>query len=254
MLNIEELITSLKTELQKNRDILHYQEIYSNLYASAFDGFISDAENTGHQDFANRASRTKKSLNTALEDRPIIKSVEKTLRDQSLVATVTNMEVFLKGLFVYSVGNYPKIVLSIDKYSKGMKIPIHKIKEIIDNPSDPHIGEIILSCDDSIKFQDLNSTLRTFQNCLDIVFLDQEINNTKDEIILAHGLRHVIVHNRGIIDEAFKKQIHGTKYQNLFQLGDTIDLDDEMVLKLIDSISEFSEKLVNKVKDKYEPD
>jgi hypothetical protein len=91
------------------------------------------------------------------------------------------------------------------------------------------LGKIILAKDNSINFQDLQSTIRTFND-----YLGKDINieeNLKKQIIFYQQCRHVLVHKNGIIDDEFLNKVGSNNLKN-YTLGQQIKLDNEDWLKI----------------------
>lgn len=87
-----------------------------------------------------------------------------------------------------------------------------------------NLGNIILSKDNSINFQDLQSTIRSFSKYLQ---RDIEIDDKlKQDVIFYQQCRHVLVHKSGIVDDDFLKKVELANKKN-YKIGDAIQIDKE---------------------------
>lgn len=141
--------------------------------------------------------------------------------NQVCVLSVSILNATLENFFVnYSISNWDKIKIKKDKKIKFtiQEIAEHKFKL-------RHIvGNLILAKDTSISFQDLQSTLRTFDD-----YFGKKIkidNETKKNTIFYQQCRHILVHRNGIVDGDFLRKV-GENNIKKYKLDDKIELDEK---------------------------
>lgn len=159
------------------------------------------------------------------------------LYNQALVLVVSNFESFLS--------DFSKFL--IEKHDYLLEWPDKKISLDLEmfNYFTPTVGDIVLaSLKEKYSFQDLESSLNFLKEFLSIdVRLSDE---TKDNIILFHALRHIIIHNSSTVDEKFLKQIRKTRFAFTYDVGQKVSTSEEQFQK---AKSEFS-KLATEIFEK----
>ena len=68
-----------------------------------------------------------------------------------------------------------------------------------------------------------------------------------ENVVLAHAVRHIIIHKNGIIDKRFVSQIKDTRHKSGYSLGENLKLEKNFIKQLIDSIEDFAMFVNNKL-------
>ena len=148
------------------------------------------------------------------------KNSYKIIYNQTCILAVSALAfVFEKYFKNYIKGNWPEI--NYDKLKAKFslkKLSKYRLDKIVSE-----LGNIILDNDNSINFQDLQSTTRSYKN-----YLHKKINlsgQAEKHIIFYQQCRHVLVHKSGEVDNEFLKK---TKKKNAnikkFNKGDMLEL------------------------------
>ncbi len=125
--------------------------------------------------------------------------------NQVCVLAVSALSVALEKYFTnYLNSNWSSLPWDKSKELSSIKIDLAELAEMKFQVREK-LAQIILSKNNSINFQDLGSTLRSFDNYLGREIKLEEID--KGNAIFYMQCRHVIVHNNGIIDESFLKKV-----------------------------------------------
>lgn len=170
-----------------------------------------------------------------------LKNSFQIIYNQLCVLSVSLLSATLEQHFInYANSNWQQVNTSAKKLEE-LKI---SLKYLIENnlKFGGKFGKLIIEKDNSIKFQDLNSTLRTYKEYfgLDIVLND----DVQKKIIFYQQVRHIIVHKGGIIDESF---ISATSYKRAnirnLKVGDKVNLEEEDWSNLKDTFPVMVEKL-----------
>jgi hypothetical protein len=138
----------------------------------------------------------------------------------------------------------------IDDYPNKIKWPAKK-KVAIDlsllEYSTPSVGGLVVkSLKGEINFQDLQSTKRFLKEYLEIdVQLKKKL---KEKIIFYQALRHIIIHNSGIVDSEFLKQIKSTSFHNQYKDGEEAKIDEKIYNDAKNVFSDFVEKIIAELK------
>lgn len=101
-----------------------------------------------------------------------------------------------------------------------------------------------------ISFQDMQSIARVFKEYLGITIDRTQVVN---EIILAQGCRHVIVHSGGIVDDKLIRQLSGAKPRSLkpvLAVGEPIEFTVEEVSRVADAMVWYLEFVAKEVEAK----
>ncbi|MBA2271247.1 MAG: hypothetical protein H0W20_11740 [Chthoniobacterales bacterium] len=138
-----------------------------------------------------------------------------TIFNQSLVLLVSYFASALHELFSDSVRSVGLATDSSELFNEEVKI---SIRELRDAGADfaAVVPEILIKTKD-ISFQDMQSIARAFKTYANVtVPRDARVN----DIILAQAARHVIVHNGGIIDPKFIRQVASATPRHVMQSVD----------------------------------
>lgn len=164
--------------------------------------------------------------------------------NQACVLAVSALSVTIENYF----SNYATSQWKEVKFPNNIKLSLEKMAEYDFNLK-VVLGKIILKEDNSINFQDLQSTIRTFKQ-----YLGKNIkvnDKTEKEIIFYQQCRHVILHKAGIIDKKFLERVD-KKQANLknYKEGDKIELNLEDWNKIKESFRKLIHNIVpTKTKD-----
>lgn len=172
-----------------------------------------------------------------VKDQSIVNAY-KIIYNQCLVLTVSALEDTISKYFInYIQSNYKNI-------SNKEKIKF-TLEELIEYQSDQnqYIGKLILEKDNSINFQDFQSTIRSLEKYTTKKFnIDDEI---KKYTIFYQQCRHCIVHNDGKIDNYFLEK---TKKENCniknYSLGEKISLENEDWENIQNYFSKFVKQII----------
>lgn len=139
--------------------------------------------------------------------------------NQLCVLAVSALSAILEKYFVEfaqqhsDMINFPK--------NKKIRVFLQSLKEKYNFDVKNNLGQIIIDYDSSINFQDLKSTLETFET-----YFNKKTNlrpEIEKNIILYQQCRHVIVHKSGIVDEEFLNKTRTSR----FKKGEKIQLNGE---------------------------
>ncbi|WP_028527035.1 hypothetical protein [Runella limosa] len=133
------------------------------------------------------------------------------MHNQCIVLAVSFFTSAISDIFRYSVQKSSEIG-TLPASNEDIKLSIKELRDLSFNLTN-HIADIILKKKD-ISFQDMQSTVRTFENYLSIKIPKNEPCN---DIILAQASRHSIVHNHSIADEKFMAQIKSATPRSIKQ-------------------------------------
>ena len=144
-----------------------------------------------------------------IKDHPSLKDKYKIIYRHALVSIVSNFESFMNSLFKELINNYPDKIKWPEKKKIGIELSMLSY-------TTPSIGDLIVkSLRGEINFQDLQSTLRFLQSYLGIYI---DLKEDKDKIILYQAMRHIIIHNSGVVDHDFLKQIKNTVFASQYKI------------------------------------
>ena len=134
-----------------------------------------------------------------------------TMHNQCIVLAVSFFTSAISDIFKYSVQKSSEKG-TLPASNEDIKLSIKELQDLSFNLT-YHIAEIILKKKD-ISFQDMQSTVRTFDNYLNIKIPKNEQCN---DVILAQASRHSIVHNHSLADEKFITQVKNAKPRSIKQ-------------------------------------
>lgn len=190
----------------------------------------------------NRLENCKKSIGNISEQS--LSSSFAIIYNQVCILAVSSLSAYLENYFKDCIqARWDKIDFSgID-----IKISLGEIGEYGFDISS-NIGAIILKKDNTIKFQDLQSTLRSFEKYFGVNITMEE--NLKKEIIFYQQCRHAIVHQNGIADADFIKKT-GTANKKNYIIGDTIQLGSKDWIDIVTAFQKFYTLVVESAKSLY---
>jgi len=165
------------------------------------------------------------------------------IRNQSLILIVTNFERFLNDFVIILIENYAYL---IDWPEKKSSIDFSMFKY-----GSPTIGEIVLrSFREKYNFQDLKS-VKVFLN--DILNISIKLQADEKKIILNHAKRHVLIHNSGVVDDKFQKQIRMLEETYSYAKGDIIEVTEDEYLEAKKVFLNFAEKIYKETRKNIVP-
>jgi hypothetical protein len=124
-----------------------------------------------------------------------------TMHNQCIVLAVSFFTSAISDIFRYSVQKSSEAG-TLPASNEDLKISIKELQDLSFNLTN-HVADIILKKKD-ISFQDMQSTVKAFDNYLHIKIPKDDCCN---DVILAQASRHSIVHNHSVADEKFLTQI-----------------------------------------------
>lgn len=161
-----------------------------------------------------------------IKSHKVLKEQYQVIYNQATVLIISHFESFLSDIF--------KSVF--DDYSYLMSWPDKKTQldlNMLNYSYSPTLGEIIihnLRAKGEVNFQDLQSTIRTFEEYLQMK--PKFENSLIDDIIYYQALRNVIIHNSGKVDEKFLKQTRNLKTKPYNGIGDEIHITEIDFIKI----------------------
>jgi len=165
-----------------------------------------------------------------------------TINNQSLVLLVSNFERFLSEY----------TILLVEEYSYLIKWPEKKFSIDLGafQHGTPTLGEVVLrSLREKYNFQDLKSILDFTKDIFGInISLEDSV---KDNIIFFHALRHILIHNLGIVDNQFLKQIRNIRQKSpetSFTKDEKIDVSEKSYHEAESIFVEFGNEIHSKVR------
>lgn len=142
----------------------------------------------------------------------------KIIYNQACTLAVSSLEAILEEMFC----NYAMSHMREMQFPTDFKISIKELVQEYNFEFKSSIARIILAKDNSINFQDLKSTVRTFRQYLDVdIKLPSE--DTKC-VIFYQQCRHLLLHKNGIVDDEFVRRVD-THNVRKYKKGDQVCLD-----------------------------
>lgn len=174
-----------------------------------------------------------------IKDHRLLKEKYKIIHKHALVLIVSNFESFMNSLFRTLINDYSdKIKWSDDK---KVKIDLSLLKY-----SAPSVGDLVVkSLKGEINFQDLQSTKRFLKEYLEVDVKLQK--NLEEKIIFYQALRHIIIHNSGMADPEFLKQVRHTSFANQYKDGEGAEINEQTYDDVKDAFSNFAEKIIDEI-------
>lgn len=148
-----------------------------------------------------------------------MKGTLKIIYNQACVLAVSALSAILEKHFVnLIIAHWRKMDFS----KEDVKITLAELADYKFNIK-PFLGNILLKKLNSINFQDLQSTIRSFDKyCKKKIKLDKDVEET---VIFYQQCRHIIVHKNGYVDNEFIKKV-GSNIIKLYQNGEKIELNE----------------------------
>lgn len=147
-----------------------------------------------------------------------------------------NIEKYFKDFIII-----PEVTIGVKNLEK-IKLNLQEILQYR-NINFENLGDIILEKDNSINFQDLQSTIRSFNE-----YLGKNIklgDGLRNKIIFYQQCRNVLVHKNGLVDDNFVKKTNKESNIKEYKTGDIIQLDFSDWISMKNSFLEFYKKIVN---------
>lgn len=215
-------------------DGINYELV--KIFRSNLDAIREDVEQTGKfGGLLKKVDRYRSTLDM-VERLPDMEADFETLREQSIVLVIGAFEVFVGDIFKSIANNNPdyyvwpekdkKIAIDIDNFTASFTL-----------------GDAIIAHLDNkqYSFQDLGSIIRAMNDYLGVeIIVDKKI---RDIISLGTASRHLIVHRASVVDRQFLSQTRNISGLTYIE-GDRIQISEEFVGNLKESIIDFSEQLV----------
>jgi phage terminase small subunit len=210
--NLLELENRLEKQLESVKDLSNFDrkitdfctqhlETLNNKYRNA-------PFNTTNQTYL--CENTIKAIKNIREN-DSLRSHYNTMHNQCIVLAVSFFTSAISDIFRYSVQKSSELG-TLPASNEELKISIKELQDVSFNLTN-YVAEIILKKKD-ISFQDMQSTVRAFDNYLHIKIPKDSCCN---DVILAQASRHSIVHNHSIADEKFLNQIKAATPRSIRQ-------------------------------------
>jgi hypothetical protein len=194
---------------------------------------------------ANIISKANNSIQVigSLDKNSKLKEQKEIIKEQVVVLLLGGLESYLNDVVRGAANNNPE-TFSFKNEKEKISFSHNLLR------ADFTLGDVVLEhiLSKGFSFQDLRSTLEVFENYVGInIELD---DNERDSLILLASLRHVIVHNRSIVDDKFLHQIRETSYASSYKKGQAVEVNDEIINRSRDSILHFSEQIAHGIINK----
>jgi len=165
----------------------------------------------------------------------------KIIYNQVCILAVSALAAAIEKYFIDAIKESSKQII----LPKEIKISLAEAQEKYKFEIKNNLGKIILEKDNSINFQDLQSTIRTFKN-----YFSRNIklkSKVKDFVIFYQQCRHVLVHKNGIIDDEFLSRTSKLTIKKLkqYEKGDKVELNKEDWRQIKTSFISFIQSLTN---------
>lgn len=171
---------------------------------------------------------------------PAVKEKLPVIREQMVVLIIGAMEVFIADVFKTIAQNDPDFFIWPDKKEKISFDPALLTDGFT-------FGDVLINHlkNKGFNFQDLHSTLKAIEKYCGIEIVIEE--DFKEILILSAAYRHVIVHNRSTIDNAFLHQIRATRsaQEENFQKEQKISVNQDFIIKLKGAAKSFCGQVVD---------
>lgn len=190
------------------------------------------------------AARTIEMLQ-GIRDHDSLRNRYQTVFNQALVLLVSYFASSVHDVFRQGVADELARETDSSLLKEQVKISFRELRDV-----DFQVREIapdLLVQTKDISFQDMQSIARAFKDVLGVTIDRTDLVN---EIILAQGCRHVIVHAGGVVDEKLLRQVAGAKPRTLkpeLRLGQTVQFSVEEVSRssqfMVSYLEQISEML-----------
>ncbi len=239
---MEDYLTNLLADIDERiADIKAVSDVNEELVKIAVTGLKSikkDLEATnGNLGIKQKVDRQLNTYNTVAKI-PELASKLPIIREQMVVLMIGALEVFVADVYKSIANHNPEYFFWNEKEKISFDPLLFK--------DGFTMGDVVIGHlkNKQVSFQDLKSLLESFElYCRVKIELD---NETRDTLILSAAARHIIVHNRSMIDTQFLNQIKLTGFtaKNNYLKGDKIKIDDRFILTLSNSINSLCSDLV----------
>lgn len=209
---IKKYSKEINQSLNDINKLIEVPSLIQKMTLNSLQGFdVSQFKNTEKTKFGNLIQSIKN-----INDESI-KEAFKIIYNQACVLAVSALSATLEKYFInFVVAHWNKINFSKEEVKLSLA-EISKYNFIIK----PFLGEILLEKVNSINFQDLQATKRSFNKyCKKAVIVDDE---TEKFIIFYQQCRHVLVHKNGHVDKEFLKKVENNNIKN-YRIGEKIEL------------------------------
>lgn len=248
-IHIDNIYKNFNEQFVDIKQLLTFNEEFDKLASLSFESLAKLSEEFYRQVDIAKKIRAYKNYFKNLQRYPKLSAPVKLLYSTAIVQSVSTLEAFLEELFYILIKDDTE--KTIQKFPKDLTI---SKQIIIKNGFDiSKYLDILIKDDDGkkISFQDLQSISRVFHKYTLLDF-SQIICNLKDSIILSHAVRHIIIHNRRIVDDKFLTQIRNTKFNDQFTINEEVDITVEFALQQIKDIEKLVKLVYDEVNKDYE--
>lgn len=197
---------------------------------------------SGHLPLKNKIMRSV-SVMDKLKNSPVHEQHNAQIYNPLLVSIVSNFESFLNDMVRAIGSNNPEIIEWPEKTNIYLDTNLLGTKT-------RSLGDLILAGvqKKGITFQDLQSTRKFFKEYLKI---NIEISKENEEsIIMAHAVRHIIVHAYSEVSPQFIQQIRNTKYGRQFKEGNRIIVSEDTFKKYYQTLLNTADSITDEVSKK----
>jgi len=234
-----DLLSDFRNRLDDIATIDSLNDDLLKIYRKSLDEIKSEIE--GSQRFGGLLIKVVQKIDniSSIEKLPDLKAKYAILREQSVVLIIGSFEVFMSDIFRNIAENDPDYFRWKDE---NEKISI-----------DPSVFSVGFTLGDAIlahlknkkySFQDLKSILKAVDNYVGVKLTLEESDPIRQQIVLGTAIRHIVVHNRSIIDKQFLSQVKAVPDLSYAE-GGRIDLSQSDVDNVKKAVNDFSEILVN---------
>lgn len=208
------------------------------------DFILKSIKNFGDSELTNTGKIKAENIIKAIEniEGESLKDNFQIIYNQTCVLAVSALGATLEEFFLnYVQSNWNKI-----QVKKEIKVPLSDLLKY-NLRLTTVIGKIILEKDNSIKLEDLQSLIRTFEDYFGIKIKIKD--ETRKNIIFYQQCRHVIVHKNSTVDEDFFKKVQDSKCNiKNCQIGNKIMLDNNDWLNIKNYFPKLIEEFTNTFK------
>jgi len=211
-MNLTRIQARFSDQLKNVKELMEFDKTITEISIKRLENLEQKLRRNGVENLNLLPATLITTLKT-IHDNKSLTTKYQMIYNSCLVLQISYFTSILNDIFKYTLNNIIKYwKLNKDKINIKDEFKFSFI-ELMNFDFDlwSHISELILQ-KSWINFQDMQSTIRTFQDYLDIFIERDEICNT---IIIAQASRHAIVHSLEIVDKRFLKQINNTKPNNL---------------------------------------
>jgi hypothetical protein len=172
-----------------------------------------------------------------------------TIFNQAIVLLVSYFGSSVTDLFRQGVATALTIGTDSDLLREQIKISLRELREA-DFQLKDMTPDLLIQAKD-ISFQDMQSISRSFKEHLGIsIEKSTDVNN----IILAQGCRHIIVHAGGLVSNRLIRQVSGANPRSIkksLTVGEKIQFSVEEVMQAAGAMTKYIEQVQEQVEAKY---